>query len=118
MKTAPRMVHLRTVSSPWEANVLAARLGSEGIVTQLRGNLCGPYPFGTVAVLVEEAQAGLAAELLLADEVESAFLPAAQADAPAEVASARRWRYRRLLAAAAALVVAGAPLLAHFVNWG
>jgi hypothetical protein len=113
------MVHLRTVSSPWEANVLAARLGSEGIVTQLRGNLSGPYPFGAVTVLVEEAQAGLAAELLLADEVEAAFLPAPAADAPLEAAArSRRWRYRRLLAAGAAIVVAGAPLLAHFVNWG
>jgi len=110
------MVHLRTVSSPWEANVLAARLGSEGIVTQLRGNLCGPYPFGTVTIFVEAEQADLAAELLLADEVEAAFLPAPADEEPA--AQARGWRCRRLLAAAAVIVVAGAPLLAHFVNWG
>jgi hypothetical protein len=112
------MVHLRTVSSPWEASVLAARLGSEGIVTQLRGNLWGPYPFGAVTVLVEEAQASLAAELLLVDEVEAAFMPAPEAALPPEGACSPRWRYRRLLAAAAALVVAGAPLLAHFVNLG
>jgi hypothetical protein len=68
-----RMVHLRTVPDAWHAKVLAARLGSEGIVTQLRGSVSGPYPFGAVSVLVEEAQAELAAELLLADEVEAAF---------------------------------------------
>src|SRR5580692_2334874 len=75
-----RMVHLRTVPDSWHAKVLAARLGCEGIVTQLRGSVSGPYPFGSVAVLVEADQAELAAELLLADEVEAAFqLPAASA---------------------------------------
>src|SRR6202453_2758118 len=68
-----RMVHLRTVPDSWHAKVLAARLGCEGIVTQLRGSVSGPYPFGSVAVLVEADQAELAAELLLADEVEAAF---------------------------------------------
>src|ERR1700683_2563936 len=68
-----RMVHLRTVPDSWHAKVLAARLGCEGIVTQLRGRSSGPSPLGWVAVLVEADQAELAAELLLADEVEAAF---------------------------------------------
>jgi hypothetical protein len=139
------MVHLRTVPDAWEAKVLAARLGSEGIVTHLQGGLAGPYPFGTVSVLVEAGQADLAADLLLADEVEAAFAsqrwvgvgPAGFSDAEAEAGRddgddladpsedptdvalpAKPWavRTRRALAAAAALLVAGAPMLAHFVG--
>jgi hypothetical protein len=135
------MVHLRTVPDAWQAKVLAARLGSEGIVTHLQGGLSGPYPFGAVSVLVEAGQADLAADLLLADEVEAAF--ASQrwagvgaagyagpgsgpdgvfADAGEDFADtrapARRWvvRTRRALAAAAALLVAGAPLVVHFMG--
>jgi len=67
------MVHLRTVPDAWQARVIAARLGCEGIVTDLHGNVSGPYPFGEVAVLVEEGQAELAAALLMSDEVEAAF---------------------------------------------
>jgi hypothetical protein len=73
MSQGLRMVHLRTVPDAWHARVLAARLGCEGIVTHLQGNLSGPYPFGTVSVLVEAEQAELAAALLLADEVEASF---------------------------------------------
>jgi hypothetical protein len=117
-----RMVHLRTVPDFWEANVLAARLGSEGFVTELRANLCRPYAFGDVSVLVAEPQAEMAAELLLADEVEAAFASdatAAGADEaePGTTPLGGRWaRYRRLLAAVAALLVAGAPVLAHFIG--
>jgi hypothetical protein len=119
-----RMVHLRTVPDIWEANVLAARLGSEGFLTELRANLCRPYSFGVVSVLVAEPQAEMAAELLLADEVESAFTGegAAGADGAdgtepwAAPLRGRRARYLRLLAALAALLVAGAPVLAHFVG--
>ena len=113
-----QMVHLRTVPDFWQANVLAARLGSAGIVTEFRANLSRPYAFGAVSVLVEEAQADLAAELLLADEVEAAF----SCDAPGGAGTSlrlshSRWvRYRRLLAAVAAVLVAGAPVLAHFLG--
>jgi hypothetical protein len=143
-----RMVHLRTVPDAWQARVLAARLGSEGIVTYLQGGLAGPYPFGAVSVLVEAGQADLAADLLLADEVEAAFPgqrwvgvgpgaptgyvadgyagPEPGADDVACFVNedltgtplpAKPWavRRRRALAAAAALLVAGAPVLAHFV---
>ena len=108
MGASIRMVHLRTVPDAWQAKVLAARLGCEGIVTQLRGNLSGPYPFGAVTVLVEEEQAELAAGLLLADEVEAAF---DRGGLPCD-----RARGRRVVAAIAALLVAGAPLLAHFAG--
>ena len=67
------MVHLVTTASVFEGRVLAARLGSEGIVVTLRGAVDGPYPFGEVFVDVDAAQVELARQLLLADEVESVF---------------------------------------------
>jgi hypothetical protein len=68
------MVPVRKVSDQFEARVLAARLGAEGIVAQLRGGgIDGPYPMGPIEVLVAEGDLDTARELLLADEVESAF---------------------------------------------
>ena len=68
------MVPVRKVSDQFEARVIAARLGSEGIVTQLRGGgIEGPYPMGQIEILVAEDDIEVARELLLADEVESAF---------------------------------------------
>lgn len=155
------MVHLRTVPDAWHAKVLAARLGAEGIVTHLQGAVSGPYPFGAVSVHVEESQAQLASELLLADEVEAAFSqhfsptggsrygsddilpsdgppPAATEDGPqvllgpddeVDLRAFDPWddditpphhhlisRKRKALAAFAALMVAGAPMLAHFIQ--
>jgi hypothetical protein len=67
------MVHLRTVPTTFHARVIAARLGAEGIPTQLRGNVGGFYPIGDVSVWVARVDAEDASELLLADEIESAF---------------------------------------------
>jgi hypothetical protein len=67
------MVRLTTVSTTFHARVIAARLGAEGIVTDLRGNVDGLYPMGDVHVYVSEEDLPEAQELLLADEVESAF---------------------------------------------
>ncbi len=67
------MVRLTTVTSTFHARVIAARVGAEGVVTQLRGNIDGPYPMGDVHVYVAEEDLPIAQELLLADEVESAF---------------------------------------------
>ncbi len=67
------MVRLATVNSTFHARVIAARLGADGITTQLQGNLDGPYPMGQVHVYVAEDDLEAARELLLADEVESAF---------------------------------------------
>jgi hypothetical protein len=61
------------VSNAFHARVIAARLGSDGIVTQLRGGVDSPYPMGDVEVLVSEADLDEAAALLLAAEVESVF---------------------------------------------
>jgi hypothetical protein len=78
--TPSRMVHVRTVPTSFHARVIAARLGSEGILTQLRGNVGGPYPFGEVSIWVGESDAEEAAELLMADEVESALAAYADED--------------------------------------
>jgi hypothetical protein len=68
-----RMVPVLRAEGTFHARVVAARLGSEGIVTQLRGNVDGPYPMGSVEVLVTEDDLEAARELLLADEVEASF---------------------------------------------
>ncbi len=68
-----RMVRLATVATSFHARVIAARLGSEGIVTDLRGNIDGLYPVGDVHVYVDQEDLAEAQELLMADEVESAF---------------------------------------------
>jgi hypothetical protein len=68
------MVHLVSVGTAFHARVIAARLGSDGILTELRGAVDGPYPgMGEIGVYVDAADAEVARELLLADEVEAAF---------------------------------------------
>jgi len=68
-----RMVRLATVGTSFHARVIAARLGSEGIVTDLRGNIDGLYPLGDVHVYVDQEDLAEAREILLVDDVESAF---------------------------------------------
>jgi hypothetical protein len=68
-----RMVRLATVGTSFHARVIAARLGSEGIVTDLRGNIDGLYPVGDVHVFVDQEDLADAQEILLVDEVESVF---------------------------------------------
>ena len=51
------MVPVATATSSFEARVIAARLGADGIVWQFRGSLdgpLGPLPGGQVTVLVVE----------------------------------------------------------------
>ncbi len=67
------MVRLATVASSFHARVIAARLGVEGMTIELRGNVDGIYPIGDVHVFVDEDDLPAAQELLLVDEVESAF---------------------------------------------
>ncbi len=74
------MVRLATVRTTFHARVIAARLGAEGIITDLRGNVDGMYPMGDVHVYVSEEDLPPAQELLLADEVESAFDDEADVD--------------------------------------
>jgi hypothetical protein len=67
-----RMVHLASLATPFEARVLAARLGAEGIVWELRG-ATEVYPVGQTHVWVDEASVATARELLLTDAVEAVF---------------------------------------------
>ncbi len=105
--TPMRMVHVRTVPTAFHARVIAARLGADGIVTQLRGNVGGPYPFGEVSIWVGEDDADDAGRLLLADEVEAAFASDPADDEPAAPSSFMigTWGVRRLLAALGLLLV-------------
>jgi hypothetical protein len=109
------MVHLRTVSTLFHARVIAARLGADGIFTQLRGNVGGPYPFGPVSVWVTEDSLADASELLLADEVESAFVPSPDDEEP--VAPPRRVLFgltrRQLVALAGAVAVGAVGAFSH-----
>lgn len=76
------MVHLVSVGNAFHARVIAARLGSDGILTELRGAIDGPYPgMGEVGVYVTADEVAVARELLLADEVESAFDAGSDVDA-------------------------------------
>ena len=85
------MVHLLSVSTAFHGRVIAARLGSDGILTELRGAFDGPYPgIGEVLVYVSEDELPVARELLLADEVESAFDEDAE-PAASGVATAPAW---------------------------
>jgi hypothetical protein len=49
------MKHLVTLRDGFEAKLLAARLGSEGVLVELRGSVDGPYPLGQIHVYVEES---------------------------------------------------------------
>jgi hypothetical protein len=104
------MVHLRTVPDVFHARVIAARLGADGILTELRGAVGGPYPIGTVSVWVTPDDEEIACELLLADELEAAFDEVPEGWEPA---GARRtvflgWTARQVLAAVSLLVMIGA----------
>ena len=116
-RTSPsRMVHVRTVPTAFHARVIAARLGAEGIVTELRGSgLGGPYPFGDVSVWVGEGDVVEAAELLMADEVESAFEPDADdmEPSPSRRPVAFGMSRRQLTASVVVVVALWAALLAH-----
>jgi hypothetical protein len=82
------MVRLITVSTGFEAKVIAARLGVEGILWELRGGVDGPYPIGPVHVFVAEQDLSFARQVLLESEVESAFQEPRTASARAQAA---RW---------------------------
>lgn len=112
------MVRLRTVTSPFHARVLVARLGADGIVTELRGNVGGPYPVGETSVWVPEEEAEVARALLLADEVEATFLGLDHGDPaplgrPAAGRDGRRVWVRRAVAATGLVALALAAVATH-----
>jgi len=66
------MVHLLCVQQEFHARVITARLGSDGIVTEVRPPLGGPYPLpGAVHLYVGEDDVQLARALLSADEYQA-----------------------------------------------
>ena len=67
------MVRLVTASNAMEARIIAAHLGSEGIVWELRGSVDGPLAIGPVDVLVDAEDYESAKELMLAADVESSI---------------------------------------------
>jgi hypothetical protein len=72
------MVHLTNASGTFHARVIAARLESEGIRSELRGLGDWPWPgAGAVHIYVAEEDLGEASELLLYDRVEAVFQPPA-----------------------------------------
>jgi hypothetical protein len=58
------MVRVATLHDRIEAQIVAARLGSEGVLWELRGGLAGPYPMGPVHVYVAEDDLEVATDLL------------------------------------------------------
>jgi hypothetical protein len=104
------MVPVVRVADGFHARVVAARLGSEGILTQLRGGIDNPYPMGPVEVLVGEDDFQDALDLLMADDIESAFPDDGDGDPPSPRRSHRIWvvlALAALLTMADVLTVAG-----------
>jgi hypothetical protein len=59
-----RMVRLLSTLDQFEARVLVARLGAEGILWEMRGGHDGPYPMGPVHVYVEADDLSRAQDLV------------------------------------------------------
>ncbi len=59
-----------TTANPVAARIIAAHLGAEGIVWELRGNVDGPYPVGPVEVLVAEEDLDVARQVVVEQEPE------------------------------------------------
>ena len=66
------MVPLTTAANPVAARIIAAHLGAEGIVWELRGNVDGPYPVGPVEVLVAEEDLDVARQVVVEQEPDDA----------------------------------------------
>jgi hypothetical protein len=115
MDPAMGMVPLMTVSSSFEAKVVVARLGSEGILFQTRGSLDSVYPLGNVTILVPAAELDAARDVLMVDEIEHAFSDIDADDEP-EVGrgpwtSRPAWRVAAVAGLLALVVVAARTLL-------
>jgi hypothetical protein len=108
------MRRVTTAAGAFEARVIAARLGSEGVVWELRGNVDGPFAFGAVEVLVAADDYDTAREILLADEVESSFADCEHASgAPAASAASMRDVWFAVLAIALLALFAVARMAAQ-----
>jgi hypothetical protein len=106
------MVSLTTVANPVAARILAAHLGSEGIVWELRGNVDGPYPLGPVEVLVAADDLAVARQLVVEQEIAADDGPD---DGDAFGAGGRRRTGRDLWLPVALLVITVAVLLGRIL---
>jgi hypothetical protein len=79
------MVPLTTAANPVAARILAAHLGAEGIVWELRGNVDGPYPVGPVEVLVAEDDLVRAREVVVEQDTPGPADSLTDARAPREL---------------------------------
>jgi hypothetical protein len=97
MEVPVRMAPLTWVAGEFRAQVLAARLASEGIDAQLRGAVASPYgltvgDMARVDVYVPEDQLDDAKYVLLADEVDATLsAPSDWWDAGTDRRRGRRW---------------------------
>lgn len=108
---------LLTTADGATARILAAHLGAEGVVWQLRGNVEGPYPVGPVEVLVDEHDLDRARDLLdaqVAEPLDESFdagpgesAAVAMAGGPARPARVGPW---------VLLAVIGVPLVVALVR--
>jgi hypothetical protein len=121
MKPTTGIALLTTVNSAFHAKVLAARLGAEGIPTQLRGGVDGMYPiFAEVYVMVPRGQLDMAREILLADSVDALFDEAGESPGADDyrggesVGSHPRAGHRRALAVVAVAIAAMMLLVGFF----
>ena len=62
------MVPVALATTGFEAKLLAALLGAEGVVWELRGDVDGPYPVGGIEVLVHYPKSEVAGGMTIADE--------------------------------------------------
>jgi hypothetical protein len=110
------MVPLTTAANPLAARILAAHLGAEGIVWQLRGNVDGPYPVGPVEVLVPAADLELARAVVATADVAGEPVADGEPDIDAaygaenEAAADRHGRPVRML-----ILVVGLVLVVLFI---
>ena len=109
------MVPLADADTEFEARVLVAKLGSAGIVAEVRG-LCTPYPtLGTAQVWVEDSALDDARELIATPEAFPVFDGESDGEGDGESDGDRReqdmawrtdhrWRNRLLVAVALVLL--------------
>jgi len=111
------MIPVAFTRSGFEAKVIAAQLGSEGVVWELRGDVDGLYPVGGIEVLVPLDEADRAREVLAEAADDEPERWAEPDPGPGEVDVAVHRRHRPTVVAAA-LVLAVAFVAARLLAMG
>jgi len=101
------MIPVAFTRSGFEAKVIAAQLGSEGVVWELRGDVDGLYPVGGIEVLVPLDEAERARDVLsTAPAVPTEDLGGGPVDPPEPAVMVVHRHHPVLVAGAMVLVVA------------